>query len=1150
MKTSTERIERILGPRYLSKGKASVHSFSPGDKNPERHLPIPTKNLSPDFYFLAYEKIVYSKFKMLAFVLCLLISTASVAQEIAVSGTVTSEESGTLPGVNVFEKGTFKGTVSDEAGRYSITVSSNDAILVFSFVGYQTIEVPVNGRTVIDVLLPTDVTSLQEIVVTGYNSNRKADIVGAISQINAASTVAIIQGDVSQALQGRVAGVQVSTSGQPGAGSQTRIRGFGSLTNNNPLYVIDGVPTFDNTQINALNVESQVVLKDAGAASIYGARAAGGVIVITTKHGKYNAKPTANLDFTTGVTLPGNGPQNLNPQQQADKVYEALRNSGAQNANGQPYGPDLNHPVLPDYILVGVPGQANTGNVMEGDPRIATALAHYNIDPNKGQLIQVAAANKAGTNWYKEMTRPAPTTRLSLSLSGGTERSHYYTNFTYLNQQGIVVNQYLKRFSLRFNTEFKPMKNVRIGENMLLTYRSNPFIYGNSGQQGANNGSGSTLDENALNLAYRMPTIIPVHDAMGNWAGTQAPGFNNPSNPVAAQTRLNDDYNRNVINRVFGNAFIEVDPVKHVMLRSNFGGAIDNTRSFVLSQRTYENAVNTTATKLSESSGYQLSFTFTNTIQYDNKFGNHSLKAIVGHEAIKSGIGRTMQGIGFNPYSIDPNYIDLTNTSASTHQLYSNPYPQYTFLSLFGKVDYNWKEKYYLSATLRRDGSSLFGPQNRYGVFPAVSGAWRMSAEKFMSGVTFIQDLKLRGGYGTLGSSNAILISNPSNQFSLYQRNPATGYDIGGTNGSGNASGFAPLQIGNPTAQWETSATGNIGLDGTLLNGTLEVIFEVWTRKTSKLLYNPAFLNTGGVYPNNPFQNVGSMTNQGIDLQVIKKLAINTDWSITLDGNISPFKNKITAIAPGQTYFEPSGALIRNLQLVRNAVGHPISSFYGYQVVGYFKDAEDVASSPTQNGAAPGRFKYADTDRSGTVGPEDRVFLGSPIPKFTYGININVRYKNFQLTGFLYGSYGNKIMNFSKWYTDFYSTSSGAALSKNTLQSFSLEPGADNSNAKTPVLESAANFSTSTQSNSWYMESGSYARLKNLQLSYDLPATAVSKAGLSHVKVWVQAVNLFTITKYTGMDPELVGYVDTIRGVDVGNYPATKQYFIGFNIEF
>ncbi len=567
----------------------------------------------------------------------------------------------------------------------------------------------------------------------------------------------------------------------------------------------------------------------------------------------------------------------------------------------------------------------------------------------------------------------------------------------------------------------------------------------------------------------------------------------------------------------------------------------------LLTQQTYENAENTSSNTLAEGSTFNRTYTWTNTARYENKFGNSSFKVLGGYEAIKLNTGRSLAGFGLNPYSLDPNYISLSNTAAAGRTINSGPFLPYSYASFFGKVDYNLSEKYYLSVSARRDGSSLFGASNRFGVFPSISGAWRISTENFMSGITWVSDLKLRGGYGTMGNSNALISANPTNQYTLYAGGPGNSYDINGNNGSSLPTGFVPSQVGNPAGKWETNATANIGLDGTFLNGTLDVILEVWQKKTSNLLYNPAFLNTGGVLQNNPFLNVGSMTNKGIDLQLVKRIKIDNDWSMTIDGNISPFTNKITAIAPGQTYFEPSGALVRNLQLVRNAVGQPMSSFYGYKVTGYFKDAADVASSPIQDGAAPGRFKFQNTTGSGTVNPNDRVFMGSPIPKFTYGINVSAKYKNFFLIAFLYGSYGSKIMNFSKWYTDFYSSFSGAALAATTLQSWTPELG---NAAKTPIIESASNFSTNTQSNSWYMESGSYARLKNLQLGYDIPKSFLSRAGLTHVKFYVQAINLFTITKYTGKDPELVGNVDVSRGIDVGNYPATRQYMVGLNVGF
>lgn len=1088
----------------------------------------------------------------------LLVSVLSARAQVSITGKVMDDAGSPVPGANVLERGTSNGTVTDDKGAFSLQVASANSTLVVSFIGFKTMEVPLNGQTTIDIALVPDATSLQEVVVTGYTSERKADIVSAISQVSALNTVAIPQGDVGQALQGRVAGVQVTSSGQPGQQAQVRIRGFGSFTSNNPLYIIDGVPTFDNTQINPYDIESQTVLKDAGAASIYGARAAAGVIVITTKHGKYDGKTNVSLDINTGATFAGEGQKNLNPTQQASKVYEALNNTPGAIVNGQfkgvqQYGADPSTPQLPDYINVGQLGKPNIPVFLSGPNQtpnaqalLTSAYTNYNVDPNNGQIIQVVPANKSGTDWYKALTRTAPTNRISLGLSSGNDRAHVYANFTYYDQQGIAINTYLRRLNLRLNSEFKPMKNVRVGENLLLTYRSNPFVAGNSGIVGTGNGGGNPSDENALNLAYRMATIVPVHDARGNWAGTAAPALGNPTNPVADATRLNSNYNQNVYSEIFGNTYIEIDPLPHLTLRSSFGGRVGFYRYLVVGQQTYEDAENTASNTVGEGMQTVMDYTFTNSVKYDNKFGNHSIRVFGGYEAIKNNTGRYIQGVGLNPFSLDPNYIGLSNTSPSGRQLYGGPLQPYTFASMFGKVDYNWSEKYYLSATIRRDGSSVFGPDNRYGVFPSVSGAWRLSSENFMKGVSWVTDLKIRGGVGTMGNTNALLNANAVNQYTLYTGGPANGYDINGSNSSV-ATGFIPLQVGNLAGKWETSTTTNIGLDGTFLEGTMDVILEFWQRNTTNVLFNPAFANTGGVLPNNPFVNVGAMTNKGIDLQIVKRIKINNDWSMTVDGNISPFQNKITAIATGQPFFDPTGGLVRGIQAVRNLVGQPMSSFYGYKMVGYFKDASDVSNSAVQDGAAPGTFKFANTSGTGTVNPNDRQVIGSPIPKFTYGLNVNVKYKNFFLTAFLYGVYGNKIYNFSKWHSDFYSTWPGAALSAATLQSWTPALG---NNAKTPIISGVSSFSTDQQSNSWYVESGSYARLKNLQVGYDLPTSMLSKMHVSRVRFYLQAINLFTITKYTGKDPEVVGNVDITRGIDVGNYPATRQYMVGLNVGF
>lgn len=1081
---------------------------------------------------------IYQKWGLSLVILLMLACSQSFAQSLRVSGKISDEAGQPVPGASVVEKGTANGTVTDANGDYSLTVSGPSATIAFSFIGYKTQEIAVSGRSVIDVSLQADVTSLQEVIVTGYSSERKQDLVSAVSTISNEKTVSIPVSNVEQAIQGRIAGVIVQTSGQPGAPSQVRIRGFGSLNNNAPLYIVDGVPTYDVSNINPYDIESTTVLKDAGAASIYGARAASGVIVYTTKHGKNDGKTRIDFDMSTGLNYPGTGVKMLNPTQQAQKVYEALLNNNIENGissttiTGKPYGTDLTNPILPDYVNVGVQqgdGSWKPTGLFNSDPAtaglVSAAKAAYNVDPSKGAIVQVVSANKGGTDWYKAMTRVAPVNRYSLGMSGGTDRAHYYANLSYYDQQGLAINQYLKRYNLRVNSEFKPIKQVRIGENLQLSYKENPLI---GGQQ----------DENALNQAYRMPTIIPVHDDNGGWAGTAAPGFNNPANPVAALSRVSRDYNLQSNWNIFGNTYIEVDPIPHLTLRSSFGGQMNNYYYLNYSQRTYENAENSGSYQLNEGAGFSTNWVFTNTARYENKFGNHSIKFIGGIEAVKIAQSRSINGFGLNPFSNDPNYIGVSTTNSVGRTVGSGPGQQSALSSYFGKVDYNWSDKYYLSVTVRRDGSSVFGINNRYGVFPAVSGAWRLSSESFMKGISWIDDLKIRGGWGIMGNQNI----SATNQFTLFQTTPGLGYDIGGNNSSVSP-GFSPLQVGNPNGQWEQNTTKNIGLDGTFLKGTLDVILEFWEKDTDKLLFQPSIPNTAGVYPNNPFVNIASMVNKGIDIQVIKRVKVDNEWSLVFDGNISPISNKITALAPGQTYFGYDN--FRNLSFTRNEVGHSISSFYGYQVAGYFNDAASATASG-QDGAGVGRFKYVDVNKDGKITSDDRVHMGSPVPKFTYGLNVTVKYKNWSLDAFVYGKSGNKIVNFSKWYNGFYQSFSGAGLSDLTLGSWTPT----HQNASAPIMETASNFSTNGTANSWYMENGSYMRLKNLQLNYGVPSSFLSKYNIRSLKVYLQAVNLFTITKYTGKDPEVASSVDTTLGVDVGNYPATRIWSLGVNLGF
>ena len=1058
-------------------------------------------------------KITYKCLKWTAFLLVWLCTNhAALAQERKVSGSVKDEQGGSLPGVNVIIKGTPNGTVTDESGNFSLNVPGPESVLVFSFIGYTTQEVSVGAQAVISVSMSPDVKTLTEVVVTGYASQEKKDITGSVGVVKAKELAQIPAPNAETLLQGRVAGVNVLQSGQPGAAASVTIRGFSSFGNNSPLYIIDGVPTLDITTLNPQDIESMNVLKDAGAASIYGSRASNGVIIVTTKKGKAG-KIKVTYDMSVGTQSAGAGFKNLlNSQEMANLEWLSNKNSGLPNNSAQ-YGTGAT-PVLPDYIL--------PSGKFEGDPAVDPKL--YNIDFSKGNIYQIVKANKSGTDWYKEMTRNALIQQHNVTLSGGGESSRVMVGFNYFDQEGIVPSTYLKRYTVRANTEFTIKKVVRIGENFQASYRGSNSI--------------SNLDEgNVISQSYRIQPIVPVYDIFGGWGGTKGANLGNGSNPVATQARAAANQNFDV--RSFGNVYLEADFLKNFTFRTSFGGSFQNGYYNTYTYRTYENAENNGANGFSENAYYNADWTWTNTVTYKKSFGDHNITAVAGTEAVKTGIGRAIGGSRIDFFSDDPNFRALNN-GASGQKNYGTYNTPSTLYSLLGRVDYAFANKYLFSATVRRDGSSKF--ENQYGVFPSFTAAWRLSQESFMQGIDAINDLKIRAGYGTMGGQINV---GPLNQFNLYGGGVDNSYyDLAGTSNTP-AQGLWLNTIGNPGAQWEVNKTTNVGIDASLFNNRLEVIFDWYQKDTDKLLYNvqlPAAKGAGTA----PYQNVASMRNRGVDLQIIYK-GIISDWRYEANLTFTHYANEITAVAPGVKFFDSDGGEENRIggRFVRNEVGYPLSSFYGYKVVGLFQNAGDVSGSPAQDGAAPGRFKYADINGDGKITPDDRTHIGNPNPNFTYGLNLTVGYKNWDLTVFLYGKQGNDIMNYTKWWTDFVPSFQGAKSKDLLYNSWSTS----NPGAKTPIAETASNISTNLGVKSYYIESGSYLRARNIQLGFNFPQSMISKIGLEKARLYVQGINLFTVTNYSGLDPELGGRTVNF-GIDYGNYPMTKQYLVGLNIGF
>ncbi|EAZ80616.1 SusC/RagA family TonB-linked outer membrane protein [Algoriphagus machipongonensis] len=1083
-----------------------------------------------------FMKNVYKSLS--ALVLLLVLSSATVFAQKTVTGTVLDEYDVGLPGVSVLVKGTTTGTATDIDGNFSLNVPNDQAVLVFSFIGYNKVEQTVGNRSVIDVKLAPDETTLTELVVTGYTIDSRRETTGAIATVDPKDLTVIPTGNVEQALQGRVSGVTVITNGQPGTTSIIRVRGFGSFGGNEPLYVVDGVPVQSTDFINPDDIASTTVLKDAAAASIYGARASNGVIIYTTKRGRRgNQKLRVDYNGMFGVTTPGDGLDMMNPQDFANTTWLAETNQAIiddrdPNYEHPQFGTGTS-PVLPYYINVGgaagVPGPFTAAQLEE-------ERAKYNVDRNKGGVYQVVrAATGEGTDWYRELTRSAPLTRHSIGLNGGSETSRFFIGLGYQDQAGIMKNNNFKRISLRANSEFDVTKKFRIGENFQATYRQV------LGQTGGNGGRGVSADENDILQAFRMPSIIPVYDEFGGYAGTAARGFNNPRNPIANRDGLEN--NRNFNANIFGNVYAEYDILDDLTFRTSIGGQYNNYYYWNYSRLQYENSENNSSFGYSEGSGFNFQWVFTNTLSWKKTFDKHAFDVILGQEALNNGSGRNIDASGQNPFSTDPDFITVSNLPVSSRQVNSGLFRGVNFASYFGRLNYTFNDKYLFSAVVRRDGSSVFGENSRYGVFPAFSAAWRISSESFLQSATWIDELKIRGGWGQMGNSNPV----PStNQFSLFGGDVgASSYDINGSNSSA-LIGFRRTRIGNPNTQWETAVTKNIGFDGTFFNGRLDIILDLWQKDTKDLLFQLPIPQTAGSNATPPFINIGQMKNAGVDLLVGVKGNLSSAFTYDLTVTASTLKNEIVALAPGLDVITSINPSYRGIQPIRNQVGQSLSAFFGYKVEGLFSSAEDVSNHAIQDGAAPGRFKFEDLDGDGEITPEDRTFIGSPVPDFTGGVNFTLGFKGLDLSVYLYTSIGNEIWNQSRWFTDFYQTFEGAAISERLKDAWTP----NNLGAEIPVVEKTANFSTSNVGNSFYVEDGSYLRLQNITLGYTLPATLLEKWRLERVRMFASANNLFTLSGYSGLDPAVGGNADTTFGIDVGNYPVTTGYTFGLNLSF
>lgn len=1043
----------------------------------------------------------------------MIFSVSVVFAQRKVSGKITDAANGdALPGASITVKGTSTGATADASGNYSISVP-NSATLVVSFLGYAQKEITVGNQSTINISLDPDAQSLQEVVVTGYQQLRKRDITGAVTVVEAEGLKSIKSSSFTQNLAGRAAGVTISSSGSPGDATNVRVRGIGSFTSNDPLYVIDGVPVQDQYQntINPDDIESIQVLKDASTASIYGSRASNGVIVITTKRGKAG-KTKVSYNGAFGLVNPVKGYDKI-LNTSSSYYAEAMKRKFSTDASNTPwYAKDPNN--LPQYI--------HTSDPTLWDP------AKYDILNN-----QVSETNKSGTNWWDEMTRTAQMHDHSLNLSGGNESATFSISGSYLKQEGILNFTDFNRGTIRANSAFKISKKLRLGENMM--YSANWGV-------GIGSVGGSNNEQGVLGNLLKATPIVPLYDIKGNPGGHLTAQTGNFTNPT--QVLINNKDNTNKYNRFLGNFYAEYDVIDGLTLRTSFGTDFGNgwNRRFTYPEP-YRVEGNKTQNSFNEGWNQTFTWTWTNTIAYNKKFGIHGLNLLAGQEAIANK-NRNINGNLANFFTMNVNsfYLQTALADPGSRQVNSGG-GESKLASYFAKADYSFDDKYLISATVRRDGSSRFLSDVRYGIFPAVSLGWRLSQEAFMKDLTWLTDLKVRASYGEVGNQN---IRN-YNFADIYGGSVGgTFYDINGANG-GVATGYALTTRGNAATKWETAKTQNFGLDAAFLNNSLTLVLDVYKRNTDNLLYNPALPGTAGAAAP-PFVNVGSMVNTGFDLALGYRKNVNKDLSFNTSLNLSHYKNEIKKIADNSDEFYPSDNLTERLPQSNgtfiNKVGYPISSFRGFIVEGLITSEAEKAKQLA--GSFIGGLKFKDVNGDGKINDDDLAIIGNPHPKLTGGWNIGANYKNFDITAFFFGSYGNKIFNATKIQTYFMNFNS------NVMKGILEKEGTGN-NPKINGLD-AASRSAST----FYVEDGSYTRLANLQIGYRIPKTIADKLKFSSARIYLQGQNLFTITKYSGADPAVsnanignAGNVNDLRtGYDNGNYPSNKIMSVGVNLEF
>ena len=981
-----------------------------------------------------------------------------------VTGTVTDVNGEPIIGANIRIKGTTTGTITDIDGNFSIEAEPQSVIEV-SYIGYLTQETVINNQKSIRFLLKEDTKTLDEVVVIGYGVQKKADLTGSVANINTEKLNTQSNANIGQALQGKIAGVDiVSQGGAPGSGTRIMVRGIGTLNNASPLYIVDGMYMNSIDHINPNDIASIDVLKDASSAAIYGSRAANGVIIVTTKEGSNTeGKPIIDLSVNLGIST-------------ASKFLDMLDAKGWAEV---------------------------------------TTIARQAI--GKPALdMATDLANKPDNDWQDIMFRPALMQNYNLSVKGGGKYSTYYTGLGYFNQDGIVIGTNYQRYNIQSKNDYK-RGIFSAGTNLIISFSHDKPLH-----QELRGGMIGTILQS-------VPTLEKYDDTReGGYGGTYGDVVNIPHPLAIIDDNIMDRYNENV--KIFANLYAQIELFKGLKYKLNLTPDFSFERyKNYLNKYDFGLATNS-ITQLTERQRRRRNILVENLLTFDRTFGEHKISALAGYTYQDSRF-RHIQAYGEGlPQGLEE--IDAATTNRSNE---GNSWRS-VLTSILGRVFYSYQNKYLFTATIRRDGSSKFGKNNRYGYFPSFSLGWNVAEEKFMENVHWLDQLKLRGGYGVLGNQE---IDNYQ-----YSSTITTGINYPDGNG-GLLQGAFPKNFANPDIKWEETAMTNVGIDFMAFNNRLSLTADYYVKNTKDILLTvPIPISSGGA--NDPIRNAGKIRNNGFEFNLGWMDQPNPDisYGINLIGSFN--KNKVIAMGSESGSIK-GGSTNQNITTSETKAGYPIGGYWLISTAGYFNSQEEVDAyakdgKKIQPAAEPGDIKFVDANNDGVIN-DDRVFQGSPFPDFTFALNGNMRYKNFDLSIGLQGVLGNKIYNATR------QTLEDVTKGSNFLASCLDYWTPENKNASHPRLTwDDPNRNTRAESDR-YLENGSYLRLRSVQLGYTFPQTWF-KGAIQHARVYINAENLFTITSYSGYSPDVNADNANYRGFDNFIYPTNRTFMLGLNVTF